>query len=466
MFDHDTYISPLTWRYSSDQMRWVFSEKHKRLLLRKIWVALAKAENKAGIVTDEELEDLIEHQDDIDIERASEIEREIQHDLMAEIRTYAEKCPIGGGIIHLGATSMDILDNADIIRQKEALLIIEERCKELLRILIDKARENENTITMAFTHLQPAEPTTVGYRLSQTIQDLYIDLNEIVSLRSSLKGKGLKGAVGTGASYTELLKGKTMSHMELEREFLNELDLDAFKVSTQTYSRKQDLRIIEALSNLASTLHKFALDLRVLQSPVIGEESEPFGKSQVGSSAMPFKKNPINAEKIDSLTRLISSYYSAAWENSSLQILERTLDDSANRRLFIPESFLIMDEVLLTSIKIAKGLTFYDTNREILLEKYGIFSSSERLLMALTKKGADRQYMHEIIREESIKAWKCVQENKENPLKESLLNNEEILRYMTRDEIESALSLEGYIGSSAEMTESLLDEIEKSGILR
>lgn len=465
MFDHDTYISPFTWRYGSKEMREVFSEKHKRLLLRRIWVALAKAENKASIVSDEELNDLIEHQNDIKIERSLEIEKEISHDLMAEIKCYAEECKIGGGIIHLGATSMDALDNMDVIRQKEALFIIEKRTKTLLKELIEKSREHISTPTMAFTHIQPAEMTTIGYRLSQSAQDIRDDLKEIIELKNTIKGKGLKGAVGTAASYKELLNESSMDYFELEKSFLKELNIEAFTVSTQTYPRKQDLRIIEALSNLASSIHKLSLDLRILQSPVIGEVSEPFGKKQVGSSAMPFKRNPINNEKIDSLSRLIASYYQTAWENPSMQILERTLDDSANRRVFIPEAFLALDEVLITAEKVIKGLSFYESARDMLIEKYGIFASSERLLMALSKKGADRQKMHETIREESLKAWKEVQEGRENPLKENLMNNKEILSYLNKSEVESLLSATSYIGYSVEMATNLFDNIEKSGIL-
>ena len=318
-YSHDTYISPLTWRYGSEEMKAIFSEVHKRKLLRRVWIALARAESKAGIVTEEQVKELESHKDDIDIERASEIESEIHHDLMAEIRTYAEQCPKAGGIIHLGATSMDALDNADAVRFKEALQLIASRLADLIDTLSERAREMKDVPTMAFTHIQPAEITTIGYRLSQTLQDLSDDADDLIGAIASIKGKGMKGAVGTAASYRVLLDGTGVSARELEDMVMDELGIKAFEAATQVYTRKQDLRIISALSSIAASLHRFSLDLRILQSPPIGEVSEPFGKKQVGSSAMPFKRNPINNEKICSLARLVESAYQSAWNNASLR---------------------------------------------------------------------------------------------------------------------------------------------------
>ena len=457
-FSHDTYISPYTWRYGSEEMRYIFSEEHKRKLLRRVWIALARAEMKAGIVSEEQLEELEAHKDDINIERATEIENVIHHDLMAEIKTYAEECPKAGGIIHLGATSMDALDNADAVRFKEALDLTISRLVELSDALAAKAEEYKATATMAFTHIQPAEITTIGYRLSQTLQDLTDDLEEIVRVRDAIRGKGMKGAVGTAASYKELLENSPISSMELDEMVMNELGIKSYNAATQIYTRKQDLRIIAALSSLSSTLHKFSQDFRILQSPPIGEFSEPFGKMQVGSSAMPFKRNPINSEKIDSLCRLVESSYQTAWLNASLTVLERSLDDSANRRVFISEAFIATDEILLTELKIVKGMSIHSDATARLMANYGIFASTERLLIALGKKGADRQEMHEVIREESLKAWAELQRGKDNNLKENLLNDERILSYLSKEEIAALLSAEGYIGDAVERTELVIKD--------
>lgn len=455
MYDHDTFISPLTWRYGSKEMKKVFSEEHKRKLLRRIWIALAKAESEYGLVSKEQLDELIKHKDDVDIKRASEIENEIHHDLMAEIRTYAEQCPKAGGIIHLGATSMDALDNADIIRYKEALEIIRKKLSSLIEELGNKAMEYKDMPAMAFTHIQPAEITTVGYRLSQTLQDLVDDYDELVHFSNTIRAKGFKGAVGTAASYVELL-GE--SAVDFEKKAFEELGLKTFTCSTQIYTRKQDLRMAEVLSNISATLYKFSQDFRILQSPVIGEFSEPFGKKQVGSSAMPFKRNPINSEKIDSLARIVSSSYSTAWNNATSTILERSLDDSANRRIYIPEAFIALDEMIVTEIRIVRGMNIHEEAINRLLKNYGIFSATERLLMRLGKKGADRQKMHEIIREESLKAWDSIAKGMENDLKDRLAENAEIRKYMGKEEILEALDASRYTGDAARRTEMICQE--------
>ena len=457
-YNHSTYISPLTWRYGSEEMKHIFSEEHKRKLLRRVWIALARAESKAGLVTDEQVKELEAHKDDINIERATEIENTIHHDLMAEIKTYAEQCPKAGGIIHLGATSMDALDNADAVRFKEAMNLTIHRLDDLISVLADKAEEYKNVPTMAFTHIQPAEITTIGYRLSQTLQDLVDDRKNAKEVLSSIKGKGMKDAVGTAASYTVLLSGTGISAEELEKMVMDELGIEAFSAATQTYTRKQDLKIIAVLSSIAATLHRFSLDLRILQSPPIGEFSEPFGKKQVGSSAMPFKRNPINSEKICSLSRIVESQYQAAWMNASSSILERTLDDSANRRIFIPEAFIAMDEMLLTELKVVKGMNIHSTATERLMSDYGIFAATERLLMELGRKGADRQEMHEVIREESLAAWQSVQEGKGNPLKNNLMKDERIREYLSESEIASLLDAHDYTGDAALRTEMVIKE--------
>ena len=457
LYNHNSYVSPLSWRYGSEEMKEIFSEVHKRKLLRRVWIALARAQEKAGIVTREQVEELEAHKDDIDIDKATEIESVIHHDLMAEIKTYASQCPKAGGIIHLGATSMDALDNADAVRFLEALELTEKRLDDLVDAISEKAEEYKNVPTMAFTHIQPAEITTIGYRLSQTLQDLLDDREQLVFVKKSIRGKGMKGAVGTAASYKELLSESGISSIEMENMVMNELGIKAYDAATQIYSRKQDLRIIEALSSIACTLHKFSLDFRILQSPPIGEFSEPFGKMQVGSSAMPFKRNPINSEKIDSLSRIVENAYQSAWNNAASTVLERSLDDSANRRIFIPESFIALDEILITEIKVVKGMSIHSTATSRLMSSYGVFASTERVLMELGKKGADRQKMHEVIREESLKAWVSVQEGKENPLKKALMENKEILSYLSKEEIEKYLDASGYTGDAERRTEMVLE---------
>ena len=453
-FGFDTFISPLTWRYGSSEMKHIWSETNKRLLLRKVWVALAAAQNKAGLVSDAQLEDLRVHAGQVNIERATEIESEIRHDLMAEIKTYAEQCKVGGGMIHMGATSMDILDNADALRLKESVRMILGKAGELRKAFADQAMKYRNEPCMAFTHIQSAEVTTVGYRLALVVQDLDDCIRELESLE--IKGKGMKGAVGTRASYKCLLEGSGMTSSQMEKIVMDELGLVAFDGATQVYPRSQDLRIMHALDSLSCAIAKFALDFRMLQSTAIGEWSEPFGKSQVGSSAMPFKRNPINCEKIDSLCRYIHSLVPNAWDNASLSILERTLDDSANRRLFLPQAFLSMDEVLSTALKVVSDMNVHIPAIRRNLHAYGVFAATERLLMELGRRGADRQEMHEVIRTHSLKAWAEVQEGRPNPLKDLLCNEKSILNFMSDEEIARCLDASDYYGDAPEMVDKIL----------
>ena len=453
-FGFDTFISPLTWRYGSPEMKEIWSERNKRLLLRRVWVALAAAQNKAGLVSDAQLADLRAHAGDVDIRRALEIESEIKHDLMAEIKTYAEQCTVGGGIIHLGATSMDVLDNADALRLREAVALIIGKTKALRNTFAEQAMKYKDGPCMAFTHIQSAEVTTVGYRLALVVQDLDADIRELEGLE--IRGKGMKGAVGTRASYRCLLEGSGMTAGQMDKAVMDELGLVAFDGATQVYPRSQDLRIMHVLDSLSCTLAKFALDFRMLQSTAIGEWSEPFGKSQVGSSAMPFKRNPINCEKMDSLCRYVHSLVPNAWDNASLSILERTLDDSANRRLFLPQAFLALDEVLMTAQKVVSGMNVHIAAIRRNLDSYGVFAATERLLMELGRRGADRQQMHEVIREQSLKAWADVQEGKSNPLKELLAADKSILKYMGSDEVARCLDASDYYGDAPQMVLTIL----------
>ena len=468
-FTHDTYLSPFTWRYGSPEMRALWSEAAKRRLWRRIWVALAEAQHAAGLVTAAQVADLAAHQDEIDLARAQAIEAEIHHDLMAEVRTYAGQCPVGGGIIHLGATSMDIEDNADALRLRDALDLILERLRRVLLAFAGQIETWADAPTMAFTHLQPAEPTTVGYRLAQTAQDLLADYDELRRVRDGIRGKGFKGAVGTSASYTQLLnlspapsptrggesdlppssqEGGAGGVGAFEARIMAALGLEAFPVATQTYPRKQDYRVVAALAGLGATLYKFAFDLRVLQSPPIGEWAEPFAARQVGSSAMPFKRNPINAEALDSLARHLASLPHVTWDNAAHSLLERTLDDSANRRSLLPEAFLITDELLRRGRKLIEGLRVNRAASARLLAAYGPFAATERLLMALAARGDDRQALHEIIREHAMAAWAEVQDGRANPLIESLANDSRLTYHASRAEIVAWLDASDYVGDA------------------
>jgi adenylosuccinate lyase len=459
-FSHDTFVSPLTWRYGSVEMRQLWSETHKRKLLRRVWFALAKAQHEVGLVTTEQLNDLYDKIDQVDIDRATEIEKDIKHDLMAELHTYAEQCPVGGAVLHLGATSMDVLDNADALRIKGSLEHIQSKMNSLRDALADLIELWASTTSMGFTHLQPAEPTTIGYRLAQYGQDLLIDYAEILRVCGGIRGKGFKGSVGSAASYVELLDGNVSSAEDLERRAMQTLKIDCFPVSTQTYPRKQDWLVINSLAGLGSTLYRFAFDVRILQSPLVGEWSEAFGQDQVGSSAMPFKTNPINAEKIDSLARYLAGLPRVAWDNAAHSLLERTLDDSANRRLLLPQAFLIADELLSTATKLVAGLEVNESAVSHNLDVFRGLAAIEPLLMALCKVGANRQEMHEIIREHVVRSRIVRDSANTNNLIEDLSSNEYLLQYLSADEISQKLQSVGkYVGFAPEHARSMALEL-------
>ena len=448
MFDHDTYISPLTWRYGSAAMRRIWSERHKRRTWRRIWVALAGAQAELGLVTAEQAADLRAHADQVDVDRALEIEAAINHDLMAEIKAFAEQCPVGGGIVHLGATSADVEDNADALRLREALGLVLERLRALLGRLAEQIDARADQPCLGYTHLQPAEPTTVGYRLAQYGLDLLLDLEELRRLRAGVKGKGLKGATGTSASYAQLLAPANLQPAELEARVMAALGLEAFPAATQVYPRKQDWLVLNGLAGLGGSLYRFAFDLRILQSPLFGEWSEPFGSAQVGSSSMPFKRNPVNAENVDSLARLLAALPRVAWDNAAHSFLERTLDDSANRRLILPEAFLIADEMLTRSLRLIDGLVIDDRAVARNLAAYGAFAATERLLMELARAGADRQAMHERIRQHSMAAWQAIQAGQPNPLPALLTADPDVLACLPADRVAALLDAAGYLGDA------------------
>jgi adenylosuccinate lyase len=461
-YDYSTFLSPFTWRYGNPEMRQIWSEEHKRRLWRRIWVALAEAQHEAGLVTAEQLADLRAHEDQVDVARAHEIEAEIHHDKMAEVRAFAEQCPVGGGIIHLGATSADVEDNADVLRLRESLILIQERLTALLRVFAAQIERRKDQPCMGYTHLQPAEPTTLGYRLCQYAQELLIDWRNLERLLGDLKGKGFKGAVGTSASYTQLLQGSGLTSQDLERRVMERLGLEAFPVATQTYPRKQDWLILNALASVAQSLQKFAFDLRVLQAPPFGEWSEPFRARQVGSSAMPFKRNPVIAENICSLARYVAALPPVAWQNAADSLLERTLDDSANRRLILPQAFLAVDAMLGLARRIVEGLVVQEEAMARNLAIYGPFAATEALLMELVKAGADRQAMHELIRQHSMASWEAIQRGEGNPLRERLRTDEIVLSYLRAEEVDALLDVRGYVGDAPARCEAFLRLLEET----
>jgi adenylosuccinate lyase len=459
MFDHTTYLSPLSWRYGSDEMRRIWSEEHRRRTWRRIWVALAAAQAEVGLVTPQQAADLRAHAADVDIERAHQIESEIKHDLMSEVKAFAEQCHVGGGIIHLGATSMDVKDNADVLLARDALDLVLVRLRALLATVADRIETRAHQACMGYTHLQPAEPTTVGYRLAQYGLDLSIDLEELERVRDRLKGKGIKGATGTSASFVQLLSTAAIAPRDLEQRIMAELGLPAFAVTTQTYPRKQDWLMLNALTGLCGSLYKFAFDLRILQAHPYGEWSEPFGRRQVGSSAMPFKRNPVNAENMDSLARLAAALPRVAWDNAAHSLLERTLDDSGNRRLILPQAFLISDELLRRAQRVLDELVIHDQEVARKLATYGTFAATERLLMELVKAGADRQEMHELIRRHSLDAWAAIEQGKANPLRDSLESDPEVQAYLGPEEVRALLDAKEYVGDAPQRALDLATEI-------
>lgn len=457
--DFNSYQSPFSWRYGSDQMRTIFSEINRRKTWRKVWVALAKAQQQAGLISKDEYIAIEKNSQKIDIDKAHEIEKEIYHDLMAEIRVFAGQSGHAGGKIHLGSTSTDIEDNALTINILDALAIIESRIKVLLKSFSIQIQKHKETVCMGYTHLQPAEPTTLGYRLSTYAQDLLNDLKFLRYFKSNLKTKGMKGAVGTSASYTKLLEGKSMDAFDLSSKVMQNLNLSETTVNYQTYPRKNDLHLEYVLSGVAQSLHKFAFDLRIMQAPNFGEWSEPRSSKRVGSSAMPFKKNPDKAEKICSLARYISTLEQLAWSNAANSLLERTLDDSANRRIFIPEGFLAVDEILSVAQELISGLIIYPENISRNLDKFGPFAGTESLMMEAVKRGANRQEIHEKIRQISMEAWNVVNSGRANPLVNLIKRDKMITELLEQKEIEELVDPAKHTGIAPQRCTLFLKEL-------
>jgi len=441
-------------------MRRLFSERERRRLWRMVWLALAESQARSGLVSERELEDLRLHADEVDIDAALAIEREIGHDLMAEIRVFASQAPIGGGKVHLGATSMDVEDTVETYRLRVALGLIGERLATLLRSFSVAIVRYADLVCMGYTHLQPAEPTTIGYRFATYAQDLLIDDELLRAAYAQLTAKGIRGAVGTSASYDRLLRGTGRAPAEQERDVLAVFDLEARDVSTQTYPRKLDYLVLSALCGLGASLSKFATDLRILSSPGFGEVFEPFGEKQVGSSAMPFKRNPVMSERIGSLARLLPAYASVAWQNAANNLLERTLDDSANRRTILPEAMLCADEMLGLALHVVEGVRVDEQRIVENLRTYGPFAGSEAVLMEAAKAGGDRQELHEAIRESSLAAHDALARGGDNPLGQLLVDDTRITALLDPAEVRALLDPSRYVGDAPARARALAARID------
>ena len=460
MANQATYQSPFSWRYGSKGMRNVWGVEKTRLLWRKIWVALAEAQVSYGLVTKEQAASLASQAAALDLKRSFELEKELKHDLMAELKAFAEGCPDASGILHLGATSMDIKDNALIMQQKEALDLILNQLGQLLITLADLVQQWADFPVMGYTHLQPAEPTTLGYRLAGYGQDLLRGYQDLADFSNQIKSKGFTGAVGTSASFSALLGEENLPGFQ--EVMSRKLDLDFFSVTNQTYPRLQDYQLTSHLAGIGASLYRLAFDLRILQSSGFGELAEPFGENQVGSSAMPFKQNPILSEKINSLGRYLAQLPRIAWDNMAHSLLERTLDDSANQRIYLPEAFLCLDELLSGTIKILSGLEVHGEIIRNNLREFGPFAGTEKLLMELVKAGADRQEMHEIIRSQAMAAREAIQQGSPNPLEDLLVNDPVLTGFLDKEQISEYLGDEAYLGDAPARAKDLAAKIRQA----
>lgn len=457
--DHETYASPFSWRYGRASLRALFSEKMRRRLWRAVWVTLAEAQSVHGLIEEVEVEDLRAHAEDIDIEAAAEIEREIHHDLMAEIRVFAGQARRGGGKLHLGATSMDVEDTVETYRLRLALAQIGENLIDLLGAFGGKIRAYADLVCMGYTHLQPAEPTTLGYRLAAYAQDLLVDDEALRFVFANLTTKGLRGAVGTAASY-ERLVDHTGRSSEIEAYVLERFGLIAREISTQTYPRKLDYLLLSALAGLGASLSKFAADVRVLASPGFGEIAEPFAAHQVGSSVMPFKQNPILSERIGSLARLLPAFADVAWQNAATNFLERTLDDSANRRVVLPEALLCTDEIVSLARTVIDDLRVDERRIAANVRTYAPFTGTQSVMLEAVRSGGDRQHLHEVLRSASMEAWAAVRRGEDNPLSRLLSEDRDLTALVDPAEIRRLLDPSTHVGTAPQRARLLADRIE------
>ena len=455
----NSYVNPLCERYSSKQMQSLFSPDNKFSTWRKLWVALAESEKELGIdITDSQIEEMKAHIYDINYDLASMYESQTRHDVMAHIKTFGDACPLAKPIIHLGATSCYVGDNTDIIIYKQALEMVENRLIALLSLFYDFAIKNKDLNTLSYTHFQPAQPTTMGKRATLWAQDLVFDLQRVKEVKNSLKLLGCKGTTGTGASFYELL-GSEEKVIKLEQLIANKMGFEGcYSVSGQTYSRKIDYFILSTLSGIAQSATKFATDIRLLSH--LKEVDEPFESGQVGSSAMAYKRNPMRSERICSLSRLVICEALNPAITASNQWFERTLDDSANRRISIPEAFLAIDGVLILYGNVLKGLTCYPLVMKKHLQQELPFMATENIMMYLVKKGGDRQEIHEVIRELSVETAKDVKTyGKDNNLIDKIVKDSRL--NITREEVDKILNEGNFTGLASSQTVRFCEQVLK-----
>ena len=456
----DVYTSPLSERYASKEMQYVFSPDMKFRTWRRLWIALAETEKELGLnITDEQIEELKAHKDDINYDVAKEREKEVRHDVMSHVYAYGVQCPKAKGIIHLGATSCYVGDNTDIIVMNEALKIVRAKLINVLDKLCSFADANKAVPTLAFTHFQPAQPTTVGKRATLWTQDFLSDLEDLEYVQSTLKLLGSKGTTGTQASFLELFGGDNDKIDKIDPMIAEKMGFKAcYPVSGQTYSRKVDTRVLNVLAGIAASAHKMSNDIRLLQH--LKEVEEPFEKSQIGSSAMAYKRNPMRSERIASLARYVMIDALNPAITSATQWFERTLDDSANKRIAIPEGFLAIDGILDLCLNVVDGLVVYPKviNKRLMSELP--FMATENIMMDAVKAGGDRQELHEKIRTLSMEAGKNVKvEGKDNNLLELIANDEAF--NLSYEELEKAMDPSKYVGRSVLQTERFLNDFVK-----
>jgi adenylosuccinate lyase len=452
---YNTYVSPFCTRYASEEMQYIFSADKKFTTWRKLWVALAQAEHELGLpVTQAQVDELKANIDNIDYKTAEEREKVVRHDVMSHVYTYGKACPNAKGIIHLGATSCYVGDNTDIIIMRDALLVVKRKLINVLSNLAKFANKYKDMPTLGYTHLQPAQLTTVGKRATLWMNEFLMDLEEIDFRLKNLKLLGSKGTTGTQASFMELFEGDTDKVKELENKIAKQMDFaGCVPVSGQTYSRKIDSQILATLGGIAQSASKFSNDMRILQS--FKEMEEPFEKTQIGSSAMAYKRNPMRCERITSLSRYVIIDTLNPAFTAGTQWFERTLDDSANKRISVAEGFLAVDSILNILLNVTNGLVVYPKMIRQRVMKELPFMATENIMMDAVKKGGDRQALHEKIRQYSMIAGKHVkEEGLENDLCDMIINDPDFM--ITKEEMDKIMEPENFTGRSSQQVEEFL----------
>ncbi|MGN0443017.1 MAG: adenylosuccinate lyase [Acutalibacteraceae bacterium] len=452
----NTYETPLNSRYASKEMQYIFSPDFKFKTWRRLWIALAESEKELGLnITDEQIAQLKAHAEDINYEVAEKREKECRHDVMSHVYAYGVQCPDAKPIIHLGATSCYVGDNTDVITMNEALLLIRKKLINLMSLLSKFAMENKDLPCLAFTHFQPAQPTTLGKRATLWLQDILMDYEQLSFQLSQMKPLGSKGTTGTQASFMELFDGDNEKCKLLDKKIAEKIGFtECFPVSGQTYSRKLDSQVLFVLSGIAQSAAKFSNDLRLLQN--LKEVEEPFGKQQIGSSAMAYKRNPMRSERIASLARYVMADTINPQITAATQWFERTLDDSANKRIAVAEAFLATDAILELYINVVDGLVVYPKMIESHLMSELPFMATENILMEAVKRGGDRQALHEKIRVHSMEAGRMVKvEGKPNDLIDRIASDDAFP--MTKEEIMETMKPENFVGRAPSQTEEFIN---------